>query len=115
MENRQDYWVFSDKSPVSANDAFGADQQWEYGGYYDSSDNTVARLRASAMPLARLVLGDPESPREALARPLLASQIRLFTYASAPDAFPITSAEFQAGLGLILFVQDFTTAIQSAP
>ena len=67
------------------------------------------------MPLARLVLGDPDSPREALARPLLASQIRLFTYASAPDAFPITSAEFQAGLGLILFVQDFTTAIQSAP
>jgi hypothetical protein len=100
---------------VSLGVAFNEDHGWDYPSYRESPAAVVARLRNGPLRLARMVTGEADSTRVALGRPLQADQVRLFTYASAPDAFALANSDFQAGLAFVLFVQDLTIRAPATP
>ena len=109
-------WELRKQKTNSSQEAFTVNQSIHHSrSYNETPEAMVHYLRSSPFDLARLIIGDDNSSRPALSASLPPERLRLFTYVNAPEAFPLQSTEFQAGLSLILFVQDLDARSQANP
>jgi hypothetical protein len=107
-------WRIPNKTARALGDAFGGVGINDYS-YGESAATTMARLGGSGARLAQRLTGGPDNNRVPLTRPPNPGNVRLFVYANTPQAFPLASADFQAGSSFVLFVQDLAARPQNTP
>lgn len=105
--NFKEDWEIGPGAHQMAQRAFGTeDGGYDYYYYREAPEVTMNRLRSSPFPLVRSMVEGVDGSSAIISKLRQREQIRLFTYASAPEAFSVESKEFQSGIGLVLFVQD---------
>ena len=95
----------------SAEDYFGKDRYYDYGGYYGSysgdAEAVVRELRALHPFFISLANGEPAHFRKYLTRSVQdENRARLFLYAEAPPGFAMKNERFESGHSLVLYVAD---------